>query len=90
MGNILRLVPKADVGSALSVDSQVKILAHAHQSHVRAGGGTPDCRALVLRRYDCPFTNSARPASFTPCTANTFLARSIPTVRIARDFPLIR
>lgn len=31
-------------------------------------------------------SNSGSPASFTPCSVNTFLARSIPTVRMAMTF----
>ena len=32
-------------------------------------------------------TNSGLPAGLTPCTANTFLARSMPTNTITMDFP---
>ena len=50
-------------------------------------GGSDAISPWSLSRGRAGRTNSALPASFTPWTAKTFLARSIPTVRIAMDFP---
>jgi hypothetical protein len=43
--------------------------------------------ALSLARATLGWRNCTEPVSFTPCSANTILARSTPTVRIAMDFP---
>src|SRR5688572_24723408 len=42
---------------------------------------------LGLARAKLGRTSAARPVASTPCTAKTFLARSIPRVTIAMDFP---
>ena len=50
-------------------------------------GGNDATNATSLLRATVGRRSSTVPTPFTPCSANTFLARSTPTVRIAMDFP---
>ena len=50
-------------------------------------GGRLATSAFSLVRGTRGCSNSGLPASFTPCSAKTFLARSIPTVRMAMTSP---
>ena len=50
-------------------------------------GGKLAISSSSLLRFTSGFTSSGFPDAPTPCTAKTFLARSIPTVTIDMDFP---
>ena len=51
-----------------------------------AHDGNEAISAPNVPRGTLGLTNPALPASFTACSAKTFLARSIPTNKIAMDF----
>src|SRR4029453_16214521 len=51
-------------------------------------GGNNATSSLSLARATFGRCSSGLPASFTPCSANTFLARSIPTIEIDMHLPL--
>lgn len=55
-----------------------------HADHTERQGRD---RASSLSRCNAGHTSSGRLASVMPCTANTFLARSIPTHTMAMGFP---
>jgi hypothetical protein len=50
-------------------------------------GGRAATTSLSSWRASLGWRNCISPLSFTPCSANTFLARSSPTATIAMDFP---
>ena len=73
----------------------VAVLAELQRPVVRTGAGfhadqarrqLDDQRHQIGARHP-RLTSTGLPLSSTPCTANTFLARSIPTVTMRMDFP---
>ena len=58
-----------------------------HASIAIVHGGSEATSACSLARATLGRRRSTCPVSFTPCSANTFLTRSMPTVTIAMDFP---
>lgn len=59
-----------------------------HASMPMMHGGNAAITSLSLARGTAGLTNPALPAALTPCTAKTFLARSIPTNKIVTRLPL--
>ena len=101
-GGVRRVVLAALAGHAVGRDElrchqfdRVAVLPEQPRPVVRAGTGFHADQARRQLRDQrqqiraCTFglTSTALPLSLTPCTANTFLARSIPTVIMLMDFP---
>jgi GNAT superfamily N-acetyltransferase len=69
------------------VNSGAQQRAPEQASVLMVHGGSDAISSCSLPRATLGRTSSGRPASFTPWTAKTFLARSMPTYKMAMDFP---